>query len=73
MCYLIEPKESFVFDSMTVTIEKKYANIDRLKVWLTSDYDFWEQLKMTIGIFHLINPMLHLGKSILLELPSKKP
>ena len=40
MCYLIEPRESFVFDSMTVTIEKKYADIDRLKVWLTSDYDY---------------------------------
>ena len=40
MCYIIKPKKSFVFDSITITIEKKNVNIDRLKVWLTSNYDF---------------------------------
>ena len=25
---------------MTVTLDKKNVNIDRLKVWLTSNYDF---------------------------------
>ena len=40
MCYIIKSKQSFVFDSMTVTIEKKNVDIGRLKVWLTSNYDF---------------------------------
>ena len=40
MCYLIKPMQSFVFDSMTLTLDKKNVNIDRLKVWLTSNYDF---------------------------------
>ena len=40
MCYIIKHKQSFVFESITVTIEKKNVDIGDLKVWLTSNYDF---------------------------------
>ena len=40
MCYIIESKQRFDFDSMTVTIEKRDMDIDSLKIWLTSNYDF---------------------------------
>ena len=40
MCYIIKPNDSFVFETMTVTIEKKNSDIDGLKVWITSNYDF---------------------------------
>ena len=39
MCYIIKSKQSFNFYSMTVAIEKKNVDIDRLKVWLISNYD----------------------------------
>ena len=41
MCYIIKPKKSFVFDSITITIEKKNVDIDHLKVWPTSNYEFF--------------------------------
>ena len=41
MCYLIKSKQSFNFYSMTVAIEKKNVDIDRPKVWPTSNYDFF--------------------------------
>ena len=41
MCYLIKSKQRFNFYSMTVAIEKKNVDIDRLKVWPTSNYDFF--------------------------------
>ena len=44
MCYIIKHKQSFVFNSITVTIEKKNIDIGHLKVWLTSDYDFLEAI-----------------------------
>ena len=44
MCYIIKHKQSFVFNSITVTIEKKNVDIGHLKVWLTSDYDFLEAI-----------------------------
>ena len=40
MCYIIKHKQSFVLNSMTVTIEKKNVDIGHLKVWLTSNFDF---------------------------------
>ena len=39
MCYTIQSKQSFEFESMTITIEKN-VDIEFLKVWITSDYDF---------------------------------
>ena len=42
MCYIIKSKQSFLFEIMTLTIEKKYVDIHSLKVWITSNYDFLE-------------------------------
>ena len=40
MCYIIESKQRFDMESMTASIEKKDMDIDSMKIWLTSDYDF---------------------------------
>ena len=41
MCYIIEAKQSFDFQWMTGTIEKSNNDINFVKVWLTSNYDFF--------------------------------
>ena len=48
MCYII--KSQLDFGSMTVTIEKKNLDIDLLKVWLTSNYDFLGATQGRYGI-----------------------
>jgi hypothetical protein len=48
MCYII--KSQLDFGSMTVTIEKKNLDIDLLKVWLTSDYDYFGATRGIYGI-----------------------
>ena len=41
MCYIIEStKQRFDFPYMTVSIEKRDMDMDSMKVWITSDYDF---------------------------------
>ena len=40
MCYIIESKQYFDFDFMTGTIEKSNMDINLVKIWLTSNYDF---------------------------------
>ena len=40
MCYIIESKQHFDFDSMVLTIEKTDMAIESMKIWITSDYDF---------------------------------
>ena len=41
MCYIIEsPKQRFDFPYMTVSIEKRDMDMDSMKIWITSDYDF---------------------------------
>ena len=47
MCYLTKSKQSFNFYMyMIVSIEIKNVDIDRLKVWLTSNYDFFGATKV---------------------------
>ena len=40
MCYIIESKQHFDFDAMSLTIEKTDMAIESMKIWITSDYDF---------------------------------
>ena len=40
MCYIIESKHHFDFNDMTVTIEKSDMDINFVRVWITSNYDF---------------------------------
>ena len=41
MCYIIESKQDFVFDSMTGSIEKRDMDeVFLMKVWITANYDF---------------------------------
>ena len=40
MCYLIESKQHFDIDSMVATIEKIDTDIESIKIWITSNYDF---------------------------------
>ena len=40
MCYIIESKQHFDFNTMTVFIEKSDMDISFVKIWITSDYDF---------------------------------
>ena len=50
MCYIIKSKQRFVFELMTLTIEKKHVDIQSLKVWITSNYDFLEGTYDRYGI-----------------------
>ena len=38
MCYIIESKQHFDFDLMTVTIEKSDMDINFVKILITSNY-----------------------------------
>ena len=40
MCYIIESKQHFDFDLMTVTIEKSDMDINFVKIWITSNHEF---------------------------------
>ena len=40
MCYIIESEQHFDFDSMMVSVEKIHEDMDSMKIWITSDYDF---------------------------------
>ena len=40
MCYIIESKQHFEFTFMTGIIEKNNMDINFVKVWITSNYDF---------------------------------
>ena len=40
MCYIIESKQRFDNDYMTVSMEKRDMDMDSMKIWITSDYDF---------------------------------
>ena len=42
MCYIIESKQHFHFNSMTGTIEKIDMDINFVKIWITSNYDFFD-------------------------------
>ena len=40
MCYIVESKQQFDITSMIATFEKVDKDIDSMKIWITSDYDF---------------------------------
>ena len=40
MCYIIESKQHFEFTFMSGTIEKSNMDINFVKIWITSNYDF---------------------------------
>ena len=40
MCYIIESKQGFDFDSMTASIERRDMDMDFMKIWITANYDF---------------------------------
>ena len=40
MCYVIESKQGFDFESMTGSIEKRDMDMDFMKIWITANYDF---------------------------------
>ena len=40
MCYIVESKQRFDITSMIATFEKVDKDIDSMKIWITSDYDF---------------------------------
>ena len=61
MCYTIQSKQSFEFESMTVTIEKN-VDIEFLKVWITSDYDFLVPTHDHYGIFEPYQFTVPFGK-----------
>ena len=46
MCYIIESKQHFDFDLMTATIEKSDMDINFVKIWITSNYDFFAATTM---------------------------
>jgi hypothetical protein len=49
MCYIIESKQGFDFDTMTGSIEKRDMNMDFMKIWITANYDFFSLTHLPIS------------------------
>ena len=60
MCYIIESKQWFGIDSMILNTKKNDVDINSIKIWITSDYDFLlaanTQLKSEIVPFQFTAP-----------------
>ena len=59
MCYIIDSKQHFDFDSMTGTIEKNDIDINFVKIWITYNYDFLTTTTSSKGYsvpFHVTLP-----------------
>ena len=51
MCYIVESKQHFDYNAMTVTIEKIHKDINFVKIRITSNYDFLVATTLYKGTF----------------------
>jgi hypothetical protein len=49
MCYIVESKQGFDFDTMTGSIERIDMDIGYMKIWITANYDFLSVTHSPLG------------------------
>ena len=49
MCYIIESKQGFDFDTMTGSIERINMDMAFMKIWITAKYDFLSLTHLPLG------------------------